>query len=205
MKTLEFAVVLVLGSAAALPAFADSAPAQTVETQRDVNQQQRIENGLQSGQLTSHEAGRLEQEETHVDQMEAHAAADGKVTPAEAARINAAQNKVSDGIYKQKHDAQVGNPTSASSQHMQQNVQRNVNQEKRVNQGVKSGQLTTRETGRLEHGQAKVAHSEANAAAYGGVSHAESAHTNRVANRQSNHIYNQKHDTQTQGQSAPAN
>jgi hypothetical protein len=197
MKTLELAVVLVLGSAAALPAFADSTTAQTVETQRDVNQQQRIENGLQSGQLTSHEAGRLEQEETHVDRMEANAAADGKVTKAEAARIDAAQNKVSNSIYDQKHDGQVGNPNSASSQRMQQDVQRNVNQEKRINQGVKSGQLTTREAGHLERGQAHVAHSEVNAAAYGGVSHAESAHVNRVENRQSNKIYNQKHDDQT--------
>jgi hypothetical protein len=200
MKTLELAVVLVLGSMA-VPALADSTTAQTVETQRDVNQQQRIENGLDSGQLNAHEAGRLEQEETHVDQMQAHAAADGKVTPAEAARINAAQNKVSTSIYDEKHDAQTGNPSSASSQRMQQDVQRNVNQEKRINQGVKSGQLTTRETGHLQRGQAHVAHSEANAAAYNGVSHAESAHVNRVENRQSNKIYAQKHDDQTK----PAN
>src|SRR5262249_47415076 len=164
---------------AAVPAFADDTTAQTVETQRDVNQQQRIENGLQSGQLSSHEAGRLEQEETHIDRMEANAAADGNVTKSEAARINSAQNKVSDSIYAQKHDAQVGNPNSASSQRMQEDVQRNVNQEKRINQGVKSGQLTTREAGHLERGQAHVAHAEANSAAYGGVSKAESAHVNR--------------------------
>ena len=197
MKTLDLAVVLVLGTVAAVPAFADGTSAQTVETQRDVNQQQRIEHGLQSGQLTTHEAGKLEQEETHVDQMEARAAADGKVTPAEQARINAAQNKVSNGIYDEKHDAQTGNPNSASSQHMQQNVQRNVNQEKRINQGVKSGQLTTREAGHLQHGQAHVAHAEANAAAYNGDSKAEAKHVNKVENQQNKKIHNQKHDDQT--------
>jgi len=198
MKTLEFAVVLVLGAVAAVPAFADSTTAQTVETQRDVNQQERIENGLQSGQLTTHEAGRLEREETHVDQMEAHAAADGTVTKGEAARINSAQNAVSSSIYNQKHDAQTGHPNSASSQRMQQDVQRNVNQEKRINQGVKSGELTTRETGHLQRGQAHVARAEANAGANGHVSPAETRHVNRVANRQSNHVYNQKHDGQAQ-------
>ena len=198
MKTLEFAVVLVLGAVTAVPAFADGTTAQTVETQRDVNQQERIENGLQSGQLTTHEAGRLEREETHVDQMEANAAADGNVTKAEAARINTVQNAVSNSIYNQKHDGQVGNPDSASSQRMQQDVQRNANQEKRINQGVKSGELTTREAGHLQRGQAHVARAEANAGANGHVSAAETRRVNRVANRQSNHIYNQTHDGQAQ-------
>ena len=202
MKTLEFAVVLVLGAVAAVPAFADSTTAQTVETQRDVNQQQRIENGLQSGQLTTHEAGRLEREETQVDRMEAHAAADGTVTKAEAAHINSAQNAVSNSINHQKHDAQVGHPNSPSSQRMQQDVQRNVNQEKRINQGVKSGQLTTREAGHLQRGQAHVARAEANAGANGRVSQAETHRVNRVENRQSNHVYNQKHDGQTQNTKA---
>jgi hypothetical protein len=197
MKTLKLAVALLLGSIAGAPAFADPTTAQTVETQRDVNQQQRIESGLQSGQLTTHEAGRLEQDEAHIDRMEAHAAADGAVTKAEAARINAAQNKVSSNIYDEKHDVQVGSPNSASSQRMQQDVQRNVNQEKRINRGVKSGQLTTREAGHLQRGQAHVAHAEANAAAHGGVSRAESTHVNRVENRQSNRISAQKHDDQT--------
>jgi hypothetical protein len=198
MNKLKFAVAVVVASISTVPAFAETATtAQTVETQRDVNQQQRIENGLDSGQLSSHEAGRLEREETHVDRMESHAAADGSVSNAEAARINSAQNAVSSSIYSQKHDAQVGNPESASSQRMQTEVQRNVNQETRINQGVKSGELTTREAGRLEHGQAHATQAQANAAANGHVSGAEAAHVKKVENRQSHRIYQQKHDDQT--------
>lgn len=196
MNPIRIALVLTLAFAAQAYADGPNQAAQTTETQRDVNQQQRIENGLDSGQLSTREAGRLEREESHVDRMEAHASADGQISAAEAQRIGAAQNAVSHDIYAQKHDAQVGNPDSASSQHMQADVQRNVNEEQRINQGVASGQLTTREAGRLERGQAHVANAQANAAANGHVSAAESAHLQRASNRQSRHIYHQKHDAQ---------
>jgi hypothetical protein len=198
MKNRRSIVVLAIASIAAAPAFAEgpSQTAQTVETQRDVNQQVRVEQGLQSGQLTTKEAGQLERQETHVDHMQAQAAADGKVTKSEAARINTAQNAVSSDIHKQKHDAQLGHPNSASSKHMQAAVQRDANQQARINQGVKSGQLTTHETGKLEHGQAHVAHTEANAAANGRVSGTEAAHVQHAANQQSHKVEQQKHDEQ---------
>jgi hypothetical protein len=82
---------------------------------------------------------------------------------------------------------------------MQDTVQRNVNQETRINQGVKSGELTTREAGQLEQGQAHVAHAQANAAANGRMSANEAAHVQRTENRQSHKIHRQKHDSQTRG------
>jgi hypothetical protein len=145
--------------------FSAAAFAQTAgsEVQRDVNQQERIEHGLQSGQLTTREAAKLEKEESHVDRMESKALKDGNLSPAEKARIQNAQNKVSKDIYSEKHDAQVGNPNSASSKRMQADVQRNVNQEKRIQQGVASAQLTNREVATLQRGQARVDRSEARA------------------------------------------
>ena len=202
MKTRNTVFVLAL-SIAAVPALADDAAPtppttpQGVESARDTLQQERIEQGLQTGALNTNEAGRLERQETHVDQMESHAAANGNVSPEEAARINAAQNRVSRRIYAQKHDAQAGNPVSASSQRMQANVQRDANQEARINQGVQSGQLTTREAGRLERGEARNDRTLANAAANGHVSAPEAAHTEGVENRQSRRVYVQKHDEQT--------
>ena len=83
--------------------------------QRDVDQQQRIEQGLQSGQLTTREAAKLEKQETKVEAVEKNALKDGTLTPAEKARIANTQNAVSADIAAQKHDAQVGNPNSASS------------------------------------------------------------------------------------------
>src|SRR5690349_5717747 len=102
--------------------------AQTVQQdqQRDVNQQRRIEQGLQSGQLSTREAGRLEREQQHIDRMEAHDLRNGSISPAEQARLNAAESKASRDIHADKHNAVTGNPNSASSQRMQADVQRNV-------------------------------------------------------------------------------
>src|SRR3954466_2856567 len=138
--------------------------------QRDVNQQQRIEQGLQSGQLNTREAARLEREEGKVERDQSRAMRDGNLSPAEKARLAREQNQVSRDIYREKHDAQTGNPSSASSQRMQADVQRNINQQTRIEQGVQSGSLTTRETAKLEGGQARDTRAEAHAGADGKVS-----------------------------------
>ncbi len=187
-------IALAVASLVTASAWAATPAAQEV-TQRDVNQQERIEQGLQSGQLNTREAGKLEKEESHVDKLEAHDLKDGKLTPKETAQINAAQNRVSNQIYQQKHDAQTGNPNSASSQRMQQDVQRNVNQESRIKQGEAAGSLTNREAGKLERGQAHVDHREGAAAANGHVGAAEQRGIQRGENRQSRRIYRKKHNS----------
>ena len=162
--------------------------------QRDVNQQQRIEQGLQSGQLTTREAANLEKQETKAETMQKNALKDGTMTPAERARIAKAQNAVSADISVQKHDAQVGNPNSASSKRMQADVQRNVNQQARIEQGVQSGQLTNTEVAKLERGQSHVTAKEARAGSNGHVGPAEQANIQAAENRQSAHIHAKKHN-----------
>ena len=177
--------------------YAQTTPASTV--QRDVNQETRIENGLKDGSLNVREAGRLEREESPVDRLQAHDLKDGKLSDAERARLNAAQNKVSADIAADRHNAVTGNPNSASSQRMQADVARNVNQEKRIEAGVQSGALTRRETGKLERGQAHVDRREARAAADGHVGAHEQAGITRAENRQSGRIFIEKHDRQHRG------
>lgn len=184
-------------SLASLGAFAQTNAATT--TQRDVNQQTRIENGLKDGSLSTKEAARLEKEEAHVDHLQAQALKDGKLTAAERQKLDHAQDKASADIAAQRHDAQTGNPQSASSQRMQADVARNVAQEKRINQGVRSGELTKHEAARLERGQAKVAHKEARAGRNGHVNAVEQARVQRAENKQSHRIHRQKHDAQTRG------
>ena len=133
---------------ASLGAAAQTTPAATT-VQRDVNQQERIEQGLKSGELNTREAARLERQEAVVSHMQARALKDGDITPAERARLMAAQNHVSRNIYGEKHDGQTGNPNSASSQRMQADVQRNANQEARIQQGLSSGSLNGQEAARL--------------------------------------------------------
>ncbi|HEU5296157.1 MAG TPA: hypothetical protein VFU71_15365 [Burkholderiaceae bacterium] len=181
---------LLLGSTAA---FAQPT-ANTV--QRDINQQQRIEQGLQSGALSTKEAATLEREESRVNQMQSKALKDGKLTPAEQAKLNQAQNKVSGDIYAAKHNGVNGNPQSASSQRMQADVQRNINQQQRIENGVQSGSLTDHEAAKLERGQSKVAKAEARVGSDGHVSANEQAQVQHAENHQSKRIYRQKHDAQ---------
>ena len=193
MKTTRIALAVAVAGLFSSAAFAQSVGS---EVERNVNQQQRIEQGLQSGQLNTREASRLEREESRVERMESNAMKDGKLSGAEKNRIDQEQNKVSRDIYQEKHDAQRGNPNSASSQRMQADVQRNVNQQQRIEQGVRSGQLTNRETGRLERGQARDNRMEARAGADGHVGRNEQRHMQMAENRQSGQIHNERHDGQ---------
>ncbi len=162
--------------------------------QRDVNQQERIEQGLKSGELSTHEAARLEREDAVVDHMQARAMKDGNVSAVEKARLTAAQNKVSHDIYREKHDAQTGNPDSASSLRMQADVQRNANQEARIQQGIASGSLSEHEAAQLERGQARIDRREARAGADGHVGAVEQRGIQRAENRNSRRIFRKKHN-----------
>ena len=195
MKTTAITLQLIAMSVLTTAAWAQT-PAEQ-DQQRDVNQQQRIEQGLQSGQLSTKEAGSLERQEKHVDNMEARDLKNGSMSAGEQARLNAAQNKISSDIYADKHNGVTGNPNSASSQRMQSDVQRNVNQQQRIQNGMDKGSLTNREAGSLERGQARVNGREANAAANGHVGAAEQRGIQRSENRQSRRVYRKKHNAVT--------
>jgi hypothetical protein len=165
-----------------------------IDTQRNVNQQKRIEQGLQSGELTTREAGQLERQQEHVDKVETRAMRDGSIGVGEQAHIDATQDRASHAIAHQKHDAQIGHRNSASPQRMQADVQRNVNQQQRIHNGLESGELTNHEAARLERGQSHVERHEANAAADGHVSRVNQNRIQRGENHQSQHIHKQKHD-----------
>lgn len=193
--SLQIAIAASLTGLLMVSAGAQAAGAAVVDdVQRDVNQQQRIEQGLQSGQLTTQEAGKLEREATAVDRMEKRDLRNDSVSPREQRRLTAAQNKVSSNIYAEKHDAATGHPNSASSQRMQADVQRNVNQQTRIEQGAQSGALTNREVGTLERGQAHVDAREARAAANGRVGRVEQAGIQRSEDRQSRRVFRKKHN-----------
>jgi hypothetical protein len=194
-----FGICSVIVATGVLSATAWGAGTVAGDEQRDVNQQQRIEQGLKSGELSTKEAGQLERQEQHIDQIEARDLKDGKMSAAEQAKLNAAQNKVSKDIYAQKHDAQLGNPDSKSSERMQADVRRDVNQETRIQNGIKNGSLTNREVGSLERGQARDARDQANAAANGRITAKEQQRVQNAENHQSKRVYHKKHNDQWKG------
>lgn len=75
--------------------------------------------------------------------------------------------------------------------------QREVNQDKRIQNGVASGQLNAKETYRLEKEQAVINKAEANAKADGKVTKQERRKLHHMQNRASKDIHAQKHDAQT--------
>ena len=76
---------------AALPALAlaQATPATPNIDKRQARQEQRIQQGVKSGQLTPREAARLEKGQAKVQRMENKAKADGTVTAKERTRIDA--------------------------------------------------------------------------------------------------------------------
>ena len=74
--------------------------------QRQANQQQRIDQGVASGQLNKREANRLNKQQRHINKIEVRAKSDGVVTKKERARIGATQNRASRHIAREKHDLQ---------------------------------------------------------------------------------------------------
>src|SRR6202008_2314632 len=82
-----------------------STPAkQPTVAQRKENQQDRIANGVKSGQLTAGETANLESKEAAINgETRADRAANGgKLTTAEKAQVNKQQNQVSKQIYSDK-------------------------------------------------------------------------------------------------------
>ena len=74
---------------------------------------------------------------------------------------------------------------------------REANQEKRIEQGVASGQLNAKETHRLDKDQAAITKAETKAKADGKVTKHERRKINKMQNAASQDIHAQKHDTQT--------
>ena len=73
---------------------------------------------------------------------------------------------------------------------------REAEQQKRIDQGVKSGELTKREADRLQKGQARIQNMEVKANADGKITKKEAARIERAQNQESKKIAREKHDRQ---------
>jgi len=187
MKT---AAILLAGLVTVSPAFAQQADP-SIAQRRD-NQQERIANGIQNGQLTAGEAERLETREAALnkEQSNMRAADNGHLTAANRATLNRQQNRLSDRISDDKHNERTA--------HYGDNEvgQRRENQQNRIAQGLRSGQLTAGETARLERQQQSINREDASmrAANDGRLTAGDKAALNQRQNNASRNIYANKHD-----------
>jgi hypothetical protein len=192
------------GSSSPAPAAQTATPAAKPDpsvAQRKENQQDRIANGVKSGQLTAGETANLESKEAAINgETKADRAANGgKLTSAEKTQINRQQNGLSKQIYQDKHNAntaQYGNNKVG---------QRRENQQDRIAQGIKSGQLTAGETAKLENQQKGINQQvKADRSANGGkLSAGEKKQINGEQNAASKNIYKKKHNAKAQPGAKP--
>jgi hypothetical protein len=182
-----------------LPAAAQTTPATPPATinQRKENQQDRIANGIQSGQLTAGETRNLEKKESAIngEERDMRKLDNGHLTAADRATLHQQQNAVSKDIYQDKHNTRVQNVDPKSEVGQRQRLQ-----QERIAQGVKSGQLTAGETAHLEGRESainKEVHND-RAANGGTLTAAERRQVNRQQNRTSGAIYRKKHNARVQ-------
>jgi len=160
---------------------------------REANQDQRIANGLRSGQMTSGEAAQAERTQSNIDQQvhNDREANGGKLTGQERQQINSEQNSASRQIYDDKHNANTVKPNEVDD--------REANQQARTAQGLRSGQMTSGEAARTNENQANVAqqvHNERTANG-GALTRQQRQQANKEENKNSKQIYNEKHNNKT--------
>ena len=81
---------------------------------RQPRQEDRIQQGQASGQLTPREARRLQNEQARIRGAEGRMRADGNLSPQERARLNAMQQKSCQDIYRLWHNGVQPGPTAQS-------------------------------------------------------------------------------------------
>jgi hypothetical protein len=178
-----------------------STPAQTTPNkpptvqQRKNYQQNRIANGVQSGQLTAGETKNLESKEAGLNKEERNMRSqdNGHLTSADRTKLNNQQNKLSNNIYSDKHNA-------AQAHYGNNEVgQRKQNQQDRIANGIRSGQLTAGETKKLENQQQGInRETRGMRQANGGkLTQADKKAVNQQQNKASSNIYNKKHNAAT--------
>ena len=120
---------------------ADRAEGKANPNGREANQDQRISNGLKTGQMTSGEAARAERTQSAIDSQvhNDRAANGGKLTGQEKQQINREQNGASRQIYNEKHNANTVAPNAVDN--------REANQQQRTANGLRSGQGNVRRSG----------------------------------------------------------
>ncbi|HEX8837835.1 MAG TPA: hypothetical protein VF748_12915 [Candidatus Acidoferrum sp.] len=183
------------------PAPASAEKPKPTVAERKENQQDRIANGVKSGQLTAGETKNLENKEAAINKETAadRAANGGKLTAAEKKQVNRQQNQMSKQIYADKHNANT-------ARYGDNKVgQRRENQQDRIAQGIKSGQMTPGETAKAEKQQQGINKQvAADRKANGGKLNAsEKKHINKEQNAASRNIYRKKHNRNTPAGAEP--
>lgn len=150
-------------------------------------QAQRIQQGVQSGQITKKEAQRLGEKRQDFAQMVKDAKADGVVTKEERQELRQAQNEMSQDIFAAKHNDKTRDKTPLVDA-------RQARQGGRIAEGVQSGELTRAEAKELRSDRREIRQAERAAKADGVVSKEERQELHGMLNDLSKDIFEMKHN-----------
>ncbi|MGA9755493.1 MAG: hypothetical protein WBV23_10165 [Desulfobaccales bacterium] len=173
--------------------------------QREAYQQQRIQQGIDNGSLTSGEAGRLENEQARIQATEDRMKADGNLSPRERERLSQMQNRASQDINRLENNNRTagggGNYPYGWSGHTNsgwggQNYggrgdntydpridRREAYQQQRIQQGINNGSLTPGEARYLKREQGRIDRAEDRMKADGNLSPQERLRLSQMQNR----------------------
>jgi hypothetical protein len=123
---------------------------------RKENQQDRIAQGIKSGQMTASEAATVEKQEVGINKEGAgmRAQDNGKLTAQDKATLNSQLNVESKEIYADKHNGAVQPPAKGVVN------SRRENQQDRIATGLNNGSLTDHQVAKLETQESGIATEE---------------------------------------------
>ena len=166
--------------------------AQSTANTRRQAQQDRIANGVDSGQLTSGETKSLENKQSNLNReiRTDRQANGGKLTSQQRNQVNHQENHLSKQIYADKHNA------SAAKYGTGEVGQRRVNQQDRIANGIRSGNLKPGEAAHMENREQGINQQvRTDRQANGGkLTAQQDKQVNRAQNRTSKAINRDKHN-----------
>ena len=172
-----------IASILTFPAIASAGPIQhSID-----HENQRIYQGIRSGNLTSGEANHLDHNNDRIQAQRNKALRTGGISRTEAHRLNAELSHQSGLIYRLKHNAATPvKPHPILTQIKSENH--------RIYQGVQNSSLTYREANRLDRNNDRIQAERAKYMQSNGLSPAEAQRLDHQLDRQSTLIYKLKHN-----------
>ncbi len=181
-------------------------------TQRQWNQSQRIQHGIDNGQLTQREAVSLRSDQGEIRGFVRQARSDGQVDKSERLAIRQLQNQASRDIYEAKHNderqpwappapgsprcpTEPGKPSVPTPLDSVRVDRREARQADRIENGIARGQLTAEEAQRLVGEQRTIHSTEAEFKADGKLTRDERTQLEALQDAASRAIFLARHNS----------
>lgn len=186
-------------------------------TQRQMNQSQRIQHGIDNGQLTQREAVSLRSDQGEIRGFVQQARSDGQIDRQERSAIRQLQNTASRDTYEAKHNDErqpwappapgpitcqppkPGEPTVPTPIDSIRIDRREARQADRIENGLSRGQLTPEEAQRLVGQQRQIHGTEAEFKADGRLTGAERSELEKLQDAASMAIFLARHNSKNAG------